>query len=131
MFHFLSLEEVLYIHSAEISLAGHDPTILDLGLLKSSIENTYLVYEKGYVTNLFELAVHYIKSIVLNHPFLDGNKRTGLASGLVFLEYNGFMIKENQEEELADKVLAFIKKEISQEDLAKFLEDSSIPINFK
>lgn len=104
-FTFLTLEELLYIHQAETSLVSHDSNIRDLSLLKSAVENTKLIYANGYVTDVFELAASYIKSIVNNHPFIDGNKRTALAAAMVFLEYNGFIIKEESEEELADQIL--------------------------
>jgi death-on-curing protein len=124
-FTFLTLEELLYIHQAETSLVSHDSNIRDLSLLKSAVENTKLIYANGYVTDVFELAASYIKSIVNNHPFIDGNKRTALAAAMVFLEYNGFIIKEESEEELADQILDYINKEISQEDLAEHLTKNS------
>lgn len=116
---------MLYIHSAEIEYANHDPNIRDIKLLESAIENTRLIHDQGYVLNIFELASAYIKSIAMNHPFVDGNKRTALASALVFLECNGYLIEEKYDEELADKILDFINKEIDQENLANYLEANS------
>lgn len=123
--YFLSLEEVLYIHSAEINYVNHDSNIRDIKLIESAVENTKLIYEQCYVSNIFELASAYIRSIAMNHPFVDGNKRTALAAALIFLECNGYIIEEKFDEELADKVLDFINKKINQEDLAKYLENNS------
>lgn len=124
-FIFLSLEEILYIHQAETGLAGHDSGIRDINLVKSAVENTKLLYDNRYVEDVFDLAASYLKSIAMNHPFIDGNKRTALATALIFLEYNGYIIKEESEEELADLVLAYIAKSKTQEDLAKYFKDHS------
>ena len=74
---------------------------------------------------IFDMAATYINSIAFNHPFVDGNKRTALASALTFLYVNGFEIDELYEEELADKTLALLAKNISKEDWAKHLESRS------
>lgn len=123
--YFLTVEEVLYIHSAETAFAGHDQNIRDIKLLKSAVENTRLIYENSYVTNIFELAASYIKSIALNHPFVDGNKRAAAAAAMVFLECNGYILQENSDEELADRILALINKKLSQEGLAIYFKENS------
>ncbi|MFZ4084268.1 MAG: type II toxin-antitoxin system death-on-curing family toxin, partial [Vampirovibrionia bacterium] len=87
-FYFLTLKEVLYIHEAEMSYSKHDSGMRDINLLKSAIANTELIYENGYQSDLFSLAVSYIRSIAMNHPFIDGNKRTALTTALIFLEFN-------------------------------------------
>lgn len=84
-----------------------------------------MIYINAYDTNIFSLASYYIKYISLNHPFVDGNKRTALASAVVFLEFNGYSIDETYEEELADLVLNFINKKIQQKDLVQFLRGNS------
>ncbi len=122
----LSLEEVLYIHQAEISLVSHDPRIRDIGLLQSAIENIKLIVENNYETCIFKVASYYIKYISLNHPFIDANKRTALAASLVFLEINGFSIEEKNPEDLANLVLKFIEKEINENDLADYFMKNSI-----
>jgi death on curing protein len=123
---FLTVEEVLFIHQSETEFAGHNSKIRDLGLLESAVENTRLLYDQNYSTDLFFLAASYLRSIAINHPFVDGNKRTALASALVFLEYNGFIIKEDQDESLADLVLDFVNKKIDEKVLAKYLMDQAI-----
>jgi death on curing protein len=80
------------------------------------------MFANGYTQNIFELATSYLKSIALNHPFIDGNKRTGLLATLIFLDYNGYSIKENYKTELADLVLKFILKEISFNELCQDFE---------
>ena len=127
-FSFLTVEEVLYIHEAEMSYSKHDSSIRDVCLLKSAIANTELIYTNGYQNDLFSLAASYIRSIAMNHPFVDGNKRTALATALIFLNFNGYSINEKHGEDLADLVLSFINKEINEDVLASELQARAIKI---
>jgi len=70
----------------------------------------------------------YINSIALNHPFIDGNKRTALATALTFLFINGYEINEQNDFELADKTLDLIARKITKSDLAQHLKSRSIEI---
>jgi len=124
-FQFLSTEEVLYIHQVETELAGHNSNIRDLNLLESAIENTRQLYANGYVMDLFELAVSYIRSLTMNHPFIDGNKRTALATALVFLEINGYAVNEANEVALANKVIDFIEKKFTEKGFADYLRENA------
>jgi len=126
-FYFLSLEEVLYIHGEEVNYSGHNSGIRDINLVKSAIENTKLIYENGYQTDLFLLAASYIKSIVRNHAFIDGNKRTAL----IFLNLNGYFINEKHEEDLADLVISLVNKQIGEDVLASELRKRSTKSNYK
>ena len=59
----------------------------------------------------------------MNHPFIDGNKRTALTTALIFLEFNGYSINEKHEEDLADLVLSFVNKKINEDILASELRE--------
>jgi death-on-curing protein len=71
------------------------------------------------------MAATYVNSIALNHPFLDGNKRTALASSLTFLYLNGYEIDELYDEELADKIIELVTHKITKSDLTLFLHSRS------
>ena len=58
--------------------------------------------------DLFEMAATYVESVCANHPFLDGNKRTGTACALTFLYLNGYEVDENHDEELADMIIDLV-----------------------
>jgi death on curing protein len=60
-------------------------------------------------------------SIILNHPFIDGNKRSGMVSGLVFLELYGLKVKVNQKE-LVNASLNITSKKWNIEHIAHWLE---------
>jgi len=88
---FLALEEVIQIHIAQIAAFGGMHGIRDLNLLKSAIATPMAQFADIFLhTDLFEMAAAYMYHIIKNHPFLDGNKRTGMSAGLVFLHANDF-----------------------------------------
>lgn len=76
--------------------------------------------------DLFELAAAYLYGIVRNHPFSDGNKRTGFLAAFTFLILNGFLIEASQADIIAF-VLAVAAGEIDEEGATRFLRDASIP----
>lgn len=91
---YLSVKEVLKIHHQVIKTFGGSHGVRDLGLLESAVARPkagYLEYE-AYST-LQEKAAVLLHSIIKNHAFIDGNKRTALVSCRVFLKRNGLILK--------------------------------------
>ena len=83
---FLSVDEVLEIHSALISRFGGASGIRDKGLLESALYRP----QTGYYADLVEMAAALFESLMNNHPFVDGNKRVAFFSTDVFLRLNGY-----------------------------------------
>jgi death-on-curing protein len=81
-------EAVLAIHERLLADFGGAPGIRDSGLLDSALARPETLLAHGRPTN-FELAAAYAFGAVKNHPFVDGNKRTGFTIAIVFLERNG------------------------------------------
>ncbi len=75
--------------------------------------------------DIFELAAAYLYGIVRNHPFSDGNKRTGFLAAFSFLILNGFLIEASQADIIAF-VLAVAAGEIDEEGASRFLRDVSV-----
>jgi death-on-curing protein len=91
---FLTLDEVLQIHRDQIDRYGGMHGIRDLHLLQSAISMPQAGFGDQYLhESIFAMAAAYLFHITQYHPFLDGNKRTGLASALVFLELNNIAIE--------------------------------------
>ena len=87
---FLELVEVLAIHRDQIERYGGTLGIRDLALLQSAIATPSAGLAGRYLhEDLFEMAAAYLFHIVRDHPFLDGNKRTGVVAAIVFLALNG------------------------------------------
>ena len=87
---FLGLDEVLEIHRDQIERYGGHPGIRDIELLQSAVAMPVAGFSEDYLhTDIFEMAAAYLFHIIRNHPFMDGNKRTGAAAAMVFLMLNG------------------------------------------
>ncbi len=85
---FLTLEEVLEIHTTLLQTFGGPPGVRDLGLLESALFRP----RTGYYADLIEMAAALFESLLMNRPFVDGNKRVAFFAGDVFLRVNGFHI---------------------------------------
>ena len=122
---FLNLREVLQIHRDQIDRYGGEAGIRDVGLLQSSLAMPAAGFGGSFLHNdLFEMAAGYLFHITQNHPFVDGNKRTGAAASLVFLELNG-VDPDVDEDALADIVLAVAKGKANKSAVAEFFRSSA------
>ena len=78
MTNFLAVEDVLYLHTNQIDLYGGDHGVRDINLLDSAIAQPQAAFGGNHLHAFpFEMAAAYMFHIVQNHPFVDGNKRTG------------------------------------------------------
>lgn len=76
---FLSLEDVLFLHRNQVDLYGGAPGVRDLELLESAVAQPRATFGGEHLHgDLFEMAAAYLFQVVQNHPFVDGNKRTGV-----------------------------------------------------
>jgi death-on-curing protein len=87
--YFLTLDDVVEIHSDQIKRYGGKSGIRDHHLLLSAIAQPLSTFDGHYLhKTLFDQAGAYLFHICQNHPFIDGNKRTALVSALMFLAMN-------------------------------------------
>ncbi len=85
---FLSLDEVLAIQARALERFGGASGVRDLGLLESAIYRP----QCGYYDDLAEMAAALFESLLINHPFVDGNKRAAFFATDVFLRLNGWKL---------------------------------------
>jgi death-on-curing protein len=122
---FLTLDEVLAIHADQIRRYGGKGGLRDLALLQSALGTTETTFEGDYLhTDLFEMAAAYLFHIVRNHPFIDGNKRTGLMVALVFLGLNDLELTVDPDE-LFELVSGVSTGEVAKAAVAVFLHRNS------
>jgi death on curing protein len=122
---FLDLEEVLEIHHDQIERYGGREGVRDLGVLQSALAMPQAGSSTQYYhTDLFEMAGAYLFHIVKNHPFVDGNKRTGITAALVFLEMNGIEVRATNEA-LLRIVLAVAEGTLGKSGIAEFFRKHS------
>ncbi|HNI28768.1 MAG TPA: type II toxin-antitoxin system death-on-curing family toxin [Leptospiraceae bacterium] len=96
---FLEVEDILIVHRNQIDLYGGSSGVRDRGLLESAVNAVQASFDGEYMhKTLYERASAYIFYLAQNHPFIDGNKRTALATGLVYLDMNGIEIDDPNEE---------------------------------
>lgn len=119
---FFSLDDVLALHAHQIETYGGSLGIRDTGLLESAINMPQATaFGEDLHPTLEEKAAAYLFHIVKNHPFVDGNKRAGLAVALAFLDVNEVWVQAS-EEELVELVLAVATGERTKADVAVFLQ---------
>jgi death on curing protein len=90
--------DVLALHGRLLALYAGAPGMIDQGLLKSALARPQQLQAYGDNPGAVELAVAYTSGIVRNHPFVEGNKRTGFVVGVLFLELNGYRLTATEED---------------------------------
>lgn len=90
---YLTTEQVLFIHARLISETGGEHGVLDLGLLQSAVARPQATFdEQNLYPDLFSKAAALLESLIGNHAFLDGNKRTAITAAGLFLRMNGYRL---------------------------------------
>ncbi|MFQ5432265.1 MAG: type II toxin-antitoxin system death-on-curing family toxin [Nitrospinota bacterium] len=93
-FDFLELDDLLKIHHDQIKRYGGFEGVRAMELLQSAIAMPQAGAGDTYFhKDVFEMAAAYLFHIINNHPFIDGNKRTGAMSAIVFLKLNGYALR--------------------------------------
>jgi death-on-curing protein len=110
----------LAIHEMVLSQHGGLAGVRDEGLLESALEKPHNLLAYGSPT-LAELAASYAAGIILNHPFIDGNKRTGFMLAATFLELNGLEFTAT-EESVVENTLALAAGKVKEADYASWLK---------
>ncbi len=97
-FRFLSLEDVLELHAMQLGSYGGATGIRAPDLLESAVMTPQASFGGQYVhSDVYEMAAAYAFHIAENQPFVDGNKRTALASALIFLDWHNIEIDDSGE----------------------------------
>ncbi len=122
---YISLDEVLAIHDDMIERYGGSFGIRDLGLIQSAIARPKSTFggEDLYPTTITKAAALF-HSLIFNHAFTDGNKRTSLVSTARFLYLNGYELIGNKQE-LIDFPLRVENKHLDIEQIAQWLKKHS------
>jgi death-on-curing protein len=89
--------DVLALHDRLLALHGGAAGVRDIGLLRSALARPQQLRAYGECPDIIDLAVAYIGGILRNHPFVDGNKRTGFVVCVLFLELNGCRFTASEE----------------------------------
>ena|ERR1700733_11836452 len=121
--YWLSREECLALHEMMLSQYGGSEGLRDENMLESALAKPLQLFTYGKPT-MFDLAASYVFGVVKNHPFIDGNKRTGFMLGAGFLERNGYQFHAS-EADAAMRTLALAAGEMSEAEFAVWLKANS------
>lgn len=122
---FLSLDEVVEIHTVLIERFGGPQGVRDLGLLESALFRP----QTGYYKDLTEMAAAMFESLIKNHPFVDGNKRVAFFATDIFLRMNGYKIQVEAKQAHAFLMNLFDTHSCDLEHLHPWIINSIIKIN--
>jgi len=122
---FLTLTETIEIHEYQIKHFDGTNGLRSLDLLKSAVGMPASTFNGNYLHPAIpDMATAYLFHIVENHPFLDGNKRVGTMSALIFLELNGYDF-DASDDELTGVVLQVAGGKMSKDALSLFFRQYS------
>ena len=122
MIRYLALIEILELHRRILEQSGGALGIRDMSLLESAIAQPRMTFGgEDLYPSLLEKAAALGFSIIMNHPFVDGNKRTGHAATETFLVLNGLEINASVDEQ-ERVVLAIASGELKREAFVEWLQ---------
>jgi death-on-curing protein len=120
---FLTRKVVLEMHHRLIVEFGGLPGVRDEGLLDSALAQPMGTFAGDFLhADIFAMAAAYLFHIVMNHPFVDGNKRTGLNAAISFLRLNGHPI-DNPTARLFELTMAVSKGRQDKDGIAPVLRE--------
>jgi death on curing protein len=119
---FVSNSQVIKIHDRQIETFGGTTGIRDEGLLDSALAQPQATFGGELLhPTIYEQAAAYLYHLAMNHPFIDGNKRTAFAVMDTFINLNGYSLNLSAEETY-NMVIRVVRREISKGELSAFLE---------
>lgn len=122
---YLTPHQVLAIHDQMIKRFGGSNGLRDMGLFESAVMRPQASYDgNDLYENIFDKAAALLQSLLKNHPFVDGNKRTALASAGIFLKLNGYKLKNYHEEEVKFAVNVD-NQNLTMEEISSWLKSHS------
>lgn len=122
---FLTLNNVMDIHQRQIEVHGGSDGIRDEGLLLSALAMPQAGFFGDYAhKDIYEMAAAYLFHIVMNHPFVDGNKRTAAAAAIIFLGINDIKLTADNPT-LVEFTLAVAQSQKTKPQITEFLKQHS------
>jgi death-on-curing protein len=123
----LRKDVLLAVHERLLAEHGGSSGLRDEGLLESALGRPKNLLSYGKNTTVFNLASAYACGLIKNHPFVDGNKRTGFMAAFLFLELNGYEFVA-QENDVVVTTMALAGGATNEEHYATWLQENSKPV---
>jgi len=120
---YLTVKDVLLLHNMAVDESGGSHGLRDLGLLESAVARPQASFDgQDLYSTIFLKAGVLIHSLLRNHPFVDGNKRTSMFSAMTFLELNGYRFDARQKE-VVKFALRVENDRLSVEEISEWLKE--------
>ncbi|MFZ0955050.1 MAG: type II toxin-antitoxin system death-on-curing family toxin [Candidatus Sulfotelmatobacter sp.] len=119
----IEVRDALAIHGRVLALHGGAAGVRDQALLESGLARPRQHHAYAPAVDIVELAALFAAGIVRNHPFIDGNKRTGFVIGVLFLELHGFVFTAS-EEDATQAVMALAAGSLDELGFATWLREN-------
>ena len=122
---YLNTDEVILIHERILDRFGGAGGLRDWGLLNSAVNRLRATFdEKDLYPDIFTKAAALGHSLILNHPFVDGNKRTAWEAMHTFIEENGYSLQA-EHDEIIELMLKIEDKSLGVDQISSWLQDHS------
>lgn len=122
---YLTPEQILFIHYRLIEETGGRHGIRDVGLLQSAVARPATTFDKNDLyPEVFSKAASLLHSIIKNHPFVDGNKRTAITAASIFLIRNGCAVTASNKE-LERFTIKVASNNVQLQEIAKWFKKHS------
>ncbi len=126
---FLTINQVLFVHDQMVKRFGGSHGIRDVGLIESAVARPQATFGGKYLyTSIFDKAASLLQSLLKNHPFVDGNKRTALTSAGLFLWKNGYKLNNKHKEEV-EFAVRVDNGNLTVEQISQWLQKHSVKIS--
>lgn len=123
---YLTTQQVLAIHDQMVKRFGGSHGVRDIGLVESAVGRPQATYDGiDLYENIYDKAAALLQSLLKNHAFVDGNKRTALTSAGIFLKANDYKLKNFHEDEV-ELAVSVDNKHLSVEEIAQWLKKHTI-----
>lgn len=121
----ISLEQLLVLHILAVNQGGGSTGVRDIGRLQSVLATqSQYVFGSEIYPSVFEKSAALIRGIICDHPFVDGNKRTAMLTGLTFLEINSIKVTAKKGE-IEDYAIFVATRKPTVKAIATWLKEHS------
>lgn len=122
---FLTTDDVLKLQRHQIDVYGGEHGVRDFGLLESAVAMPQAMFGGRYLhEDIYVMTAAYLFHLAKNHPFIDGNKRSGAVAAYVFLAINGIRVTASPDD-FAEMVLAVAESRLDKPGIADFFRQNT------
>lgn len=121
----ITVRQILVLHEFVLTKHGGSSGVRDMGMLKSATGRPFATFlGEDLYFDIFMKCGALVQSIVKNHPFVDGNKRTAFVSAVVFLKLNNYLLEVGQKE-IVKFMLKVANENLSVDEISSWLKKHS------